>query len=160
MIKWPLHVEFSVAIFSWSSGHLKLPKQKALTKHNRLVSAIVRVSMVTVVAAENLVHFEDWNSEALVESNLQAETPGACCMLLGWAYLSSLVCSTHYKLLHAPLALLCSLHLGIFKRPLGFDWSINTFGMPQHYCVRVDCSHILSISFKCNYYAVSEYWKV
>ncbi len=67
MIKWPLHVEFSVAIFSWSSGHLKLPKQKALTKHNRLVSAIVRVSMVTVVAAENLVHFEDWNSKALVE---------------------------------------------------------------------------------------------
>ncbi len=114
MIKWPLHVEFSVAIFSWSSGHLKLPKQKALTKHNRLVSAIVRVSMVTVVAAENLVHFEDWNSEALVESNLQAETPGACCMLLGWAYLSSLVCSTHYKLLHAPLALLCSLPLGYF----------------------------------------------
>jgi len=42
----------------------------------------------------------------------------------------------------------------IFKRQLGFDWSIITFGMPQHYCVRVDCPHILSISLKCNYYAV------
>ncbi len=44
--KWPLHVELSVAIVSWSSGHLKLPQQKALTKYNRQVSAIVRVPMV------------------------------------------------------------------------------------------------------------------
>ncbi len=54
--KWPLHVELSVAIVSWSSSHLKLPQQKALTKYNRQVSAIVRVPMVTVVAVENLVH--------------------------------------------------------------------------------------------------------
>ncbi len=56
-----------MAIISWSAGHLKLPQQKALTKYNRQVSAIVWVPMVTVVAVENLVHFEDWNSKALVE---------------------------------------------------------------------------------------------
>ncbi len=67
VIKWPFYVELSVAIVSWSSGHLKLPQQKALTKYNRQVSAIVRVPMVTVVAVENLVHFEDWNSKASVE---------------------------------------------------------------------------------------------
>ncbi len=64
VIKWPFYVELSVAIISWSTGHLKLPQQKALTKYNRQVSAIVRVPMVTVVAVENLVHFEDWNSKA------------------------------------------------------------------------------------------------
>ncbi len=56
--KWPLHVELSMAIVYWSSGHLKLPQQKALTKYNRQVSAIVRVPMVTVVAVENLVHLK------------------------------------------------------------------------------------------------------
>ncbi len=65
VIKLPFYVELSVA--AWSTGHLKLPQQKALTKYNRQVSAIVRVPMVTVVAVENLVHFEDWNSKALVE---------------------------------------------------------------------------------------------
>ncbi len=54
--KWPLHVELSMAIISWSTGHLKLSQQKALTKYNRQVSAIVRVPMVTVLAGENLVH--------------------------------------------------------------------------------------------------------
>ncbi len=37
----------------WS---LETTQQKALTKYNRQVSAIVRVPMVTVVAVENLVH--------------------------------------------------------------------------------------------------------
>jgi len=63
VIKWSLHVELSLesqkAIISWSTGHMKLPQQIALIKYNRQVSAIVRVP---IVKADNLFHFEEYNS--------------------------------------------------------------------------------------------------
>jgi len=67
-MKWSLHVELSLesqkAIISWSTGHMKLPQQIALTKYNRQVSAIVRVP---IVKAENLFHFEEYKSLASEE---------------------------------------------------------------------------------------------
>ncbi len=70
VIKLPFYVELSVAIISWSTGHLKLPQQKALTKYNRQVSAIQsqksKSALLSILPHVPYIHTENWNCVTLL----------------------------------------------------------------------------------------------